>query len=155
MSIPFAVRVTDLPPEACVGQTKIALGIQRRDTRGDEVLPATYLPDGSAEVRGELRRKEESTPPVFLGPFTFGPPAGRFLYLSWSGVPADGGPRRMFRRIKIPLAGISARLLAELARTPGAELVARIAGTARDGGPACATVALLEQWRVAPAAVSA
>ena len=154
MTIPFVIRVVDLPPDASVGQTEIALGIQRRDAAGDEVLPAAYQRDGTAEVRGELRRKEDSTPPVFLGPFTFGPPAGRFVYLSWSGVPAGGGARAMFRRIKIPLAGISARLLAELDRTPGAALVATIAGTARDGGPACATVPLVERWRVLPAAVS-
>lgn len=54
----------------------------------------------------------------------------------------------MFRRMKLPLGGISGQPLAELARI-GGKLVVAVNGTARDGGPACATVPLLDGgWRV-------
>jgi len=43
------------------------------------------------------------------------------------------------RRAKVPLAGITDALIAT-----GEILEARFAGTARDGGPACATVPLLD-----------
>jgi hypothetical protein len=54
----------------------------------------------------------------------------------------------MFRRMKLPLGGISRQQLAELARIDG-KLVVTVDGTARDGGPACATVPLLGGgWKV-------
>ena len=52
----------------------------------------------------------------------------------------------------MPLAGISWPLIEEALAAPDAALEARIAGTAKDGGPACATVPLLEGgWRIAKA----
>jgi hypothetical protein len=53
---------------------------------------------------------------------------------------------RWTRRAKIPLAGITWPMIAKAAN--GGFLEAGIAGTARDGGPACATVPLLDQgWK--------
>jgi hypothetical protein len=53
------------------------------------------------------------------------------------------------RRAKVSLKGITPQLIAAVKQQPGAHLEARIAGTAADGGPACATVPLLEGgWRV-------
>ena len=52
------------------------------------------------------------------------------------------------------LKGITPQLIAAVDQQPGARLKARIAGTAVDGGPACASVLRLEGgWQVvAPAA---
>lgn len=142
MTVRFTVRIVHLPPASCGPHRNIELGIQKKD----EVLPARLTPDSTAEVDGELRLKEGSATPVFLGPFAFGPPSARFIYLSWSGEAA--GKREMFRRMKLPLGGISGQQLAELARIDG-KLVVTVGGTARDGGPACATVPLLDGgWRV-------
>jgi len=83
--------------------------------------------------------------PRFLGACVQGPLGGRFVYLNshaYAGVPgATHG-----RRAKVPLGGISwAQIEALLA---GERLEAHIAGTARDGGVACASVPLLPPgWR--------
>lgn len=94
-------------------------------------------------------RVRAATPLVFLGPFTQGPPASRFVYVG-SGTSAGDRLSCWTRRAKIPLVGITAALLRELEKNKGAVLEARIAGKSRDGGPACATVPLLDGgWRVA------
>ncbi len=87
--------------------------------------------------------------PNFLGPFAQGPPAGRFVYVN-SGTSAGEAGSCWTRRAKIPLSGISWQMIEEVLAAPDTVLEARIAGTARDGGPACATVPLLEgEWRIA------
>jgi hypothetical protein len=89
--------------------------------------------------------------PNFLGAFAQGPPAARFVYFN-SGTCAGQADSCWTRRGKVPLAGITWPMIEEVLTTPDAVLEARIAGTARDGGPACATVPLLESgWRIAKA----
>ena len=90
--------------------------------------------------------------PVFLGPVTQGPPTDRFVYVT-SGKRAGQFDSCWDRRAKVSLKGITPQLLAAVQQRPGSRLEARIAGTAADGGPACATVPLLDGgWRVvAPA----
>ena len=83
--------------------------------------------------------------PRLLGPCVQGPAGGRFVYLNsgtYAGVPGVIGGRRA----KVPLGGISLALIEAL---PAAgRLEAHIAGTARDGGVACASVPLLPPgWR--------
>jgi hypothetical protein len=83
----------------------------------------------------------------FLGPITQGPPSARFVYVC-SGTCAGDASSCWTRRAKLPLATITSKLVAEAKK--GAVLEARIAGTAKDGGPACATVPLIGGgWRVA------
>ena len=85
--------------------------------------------------------------PNFLGPYTQGPPAGRFVYVN-SGTLAGQSDTRWSRRAKVPLTSISWPLI-ERARRPGAILEASIAGTGRDGGPCCASMPLTAGgWRV-------
>ena len=80
--------------------------------------------------------------PILRGPAVQGPAGGRFLYAA-SGQRA-GDPASCYeRRAKIPLGTITPALLAAWRERPGAWLEARVAGTARDGGPACATVPVL------------
>jgi len=86
--------------------------------------------------------------PNFLGPFTQGSPAGRFVYVN-SGVRAGQADSCWDRRLKVPLSGITWPMIEEALAAPGAVLEARVAGTAGDGGPACATVPLLDGgWRL-------
>lgn len=87
-------------------------------------------------------------PPNFRGPFVQGPPNGRFIYIN-SGTYAGHADSCWSRRAKIPLSGISWELIEEALSKSKAVLEARIAGTARDGGPACGTVQLMENgWKV-------
>lgn len=84
----------------------------------------------------------------FTGPYAQGPPTARFLYIG-SGKHAGQPDSCWDRRAKVPLAGITRAQVEETLATPGAVLEARIQGTGRDGGPACATVPLLgEGWAI-------
>jgi hypothetical protein len=85
--------------------------------------------------------------PNFLGPFAQGPAGQRFVYVN-SGRYANEAALPWNRRAKVHLRGIDWPLVRE-AQARGAALEARIEGTARDGGPACATVPLLDGgWRL-------
>lgn len=69
---------------------------------------------------------------------------GRFVYIA-SGQAAGQCGTEWSRRIKVYLHDLPADL------TGGEALEATIAGRAKDGGPACATVPLLRTWaRVTP-----
>ncbi len=84
--------------------------------------------------------------PNFLGPFAQGPRDARFVYVN-SGTMAGEPASPWTRRAKIPLGGITWAMI-ERAK-PGSFIEARIAGTVRDGGPACATVPLLDRgWKL-------
>ena len=84
--------------------------------------------------------------PRFLGPFTQGPPTARFVYVN-SGQRAGQPGTRWDRRAKIPLTGISAVMVQEAMKDPGARLETEFEGTGKDGGPTCATVKSIV-WRV-------
>jgi hypothetical protein len=148
VAIPVRVRLRGLPPAASVGRQRIEAGLQR----GKEIVQSRPPTGDTLELTGELRLKAADTvarrqAPVFLGPFTHGPPAGRFLYVAWTGE--ENGIRAMFRRLKLPLGGITWTLIDAALREPGGILAGTVAGRARDGGPACATVPLLDGgWRV-------
>lgn len=147
-TVRLRVRLADAPPRACAGYAEIEGGIQRKD----EVLPGEAGPDGLPRFACELRARLDAATgaPVFLGPFAFGPPAARFLYVSWSAVqPAEpGAGRTMIRRAKVPLAAITWAQV-EDAALRGGVLEARVPGLAGDGGPVCATVHPREGWHVA------
>ena len=80
--------------------------------------------------------------PRLMGPFVKGPWNARFVYVN-SGTLAGQAGSPWNRRAKVPLTGISAELIEKAIAAPGGLLEAQIGGTAADGGPACATVALL------------
>jgi hypothetical protein len=84
-----------------------------------------------------VRVRPGDDPLNFLGPLTQGPPASRFVYVN-SGT-AGESTTPWTRRAKIPLAGITPAMVDEVLAAPGRRIEARIQGTARDGGPACAT----------------
>lgn len=86
--------------------------------------------------------------PNFLGPFAQGTPADRFVYVTW-GKRANQPDSGWDRRAKVKLGGISGEMVDATLATPGAVLEARFSGVGRDGGPACATVPLLDGgWRL-------
>jgi hypothetical protein len=122
--------------------------LQRGKTEIVSPVPATG-DDLSFDFTLRVRDGRPDGLPNFLGPFAQGPPAGRFVYVN-SGTSAGEAGSCWTRRAKVPLAGISWPMIEEMMAAPDTVLEARIAGTARDGGPACATVPLLEgEWRIA------
>jgi hypothetical protein len=92
-------------------------------------------------------RNDRSDGPNFLGPYAQGPAGARFVYVN-SGTMAEQASSPWTRRAKIPLSGITWALIKKAA-SAGAVIEAGFAGTARDGGPSCATVPLLGKgWQL-------
>ena len=119
-------------------------GVTFRLQRGkDGLAPATQTSEERLSFDFKVRLgKRPDGMPNFLGAFAQGPPAGRFVYVN-SGTSAGQIGSCWTRRAKVPLTGITWELIEQVLSNPNAVLEARIAGTARDGGPACATVPLL------------
>ena len=74
------------------------------------------------------------------GAFIQGPRDQRFIYID-IGTLAGQVEAPWSRRLKIPLAGITMKML-----RAGSILEARVPGTGRDGSPSCATVKEFEGW---------
>src|SRR5262245_24098433 len=116
----------------------------------DDLVPPT---SDSGEIVSfdfivNIANNRSDGPPNFRGPFAQGPPGGRFIYIN-SGTYAGQSDSRWSRRAKIPLSGITWELIEEALSKSNAVLEARISGTAGDGGPARASVRLLEGgWKV-------
>jgi len=108
--------------------------------------PAASGP-GDIALETSVRVRDPVTPD-FGGPTVFGPPGGRFLYVC-SRSPRCQPEKPFDRRAKVPLSGISPTLVEQALQSPHAALHVRIAGTARDGGAACASVPLLgDGWTI-------
>lgn len=126
-------------------------GVTFRLQRGkDELVPPTEATDEHLSFDFTLRvhGDRESGPPNFRGPLAQGPPASRFVYVN-SGTLAGQADSCWTRRAKVPLTSISWDLIEQALSEPGTVLEARIAGTGKDGGPACATVPLLDGgWKI-------
>ena len=140
--IRLRIRVVDPPPG-------VVFCLQRG--RGELVSPV--MADGSElvfDLSVRLGEARDESGPNFLGPFTQGPVSARFVYVN-AGTSAGQFPSCWTRRVKVPLSGIDRALVEEALRSEASTLEARIAGRARDGGPACATVPLLDGgWRLVP-----
>lgn len=137
MDVAFRITVLDPPG-----------GVVFRLQRGRSELIAPSSENRSAIVFDFPLRVEPGTaggPPRLLGPFAQGPPAKRFVYVN-SGKQAGQADWCWDRRAKVPLAGVDSSLI-EQAAASGGVIEAQIAGTGRDGGPACATVPLVSGWR--------
>ncbi|HVW94796.1 MAG TPA: DUF5990 family protein [Mucilaginibacter sp.] len=80
--------------------------------------------------------------PRFGGPFVQGPAGGKFIYI---GIGAYAGHESAWSgRLKIPLSGITAEMVA--AADNG--LQTYVAGTGKNGMPACATVKPFSGWKI-------
>jgi len=101
----------------------------------------------SFDFEMSVRAGAEGEPVRLLGPFAQGPPSGRFVYVT-AGKRAGQADSCWDRRAKVPLKDLSAALIEKALGSPGSIIEAQIAGTARDGGPAVATVPLIGPWRI-------
>ncbi len=85
--------------------------------------------------------------PRFSGEFVQGPSGGKFIYVT-SGKRAGQLASPWDRRAKVGLQSVTWPMVERVIQDSGYVLQATIAGVGRDGGPACATVPLLEGWTV-------
>ncbi len=130
--------IVDQPPDG------VAFQLQRGK---QELAPAVRATPREIVFEFALRIGRRPTgEPNFLGPFVQVPPAHRFVYIN-SGTLAGQSDSCWTRRAKVPLTGITWDLI-EQARDAEAILESHVAGTGRDGGPACASVPLRAGWRV-------
>ncbi|HEU0079591.1 MAG TPA: DUF5990 family protein [Longimicrobiaceae bacterium] len=139
--LPVRVTVVRPPPG-------VAFAVQRG--RAELLLPCEA---GPGEIRFDFVLRVAARPgggePDFLGPYAQGTPADRFVYVG-SGKRAGQADSGWDRRAKVKLSGIGWDEIERVLAAPGARLEARIEGTGRDGGPACASVPLVDGcWKPA------
>jgi hypothetical protein len=84
----------------------------------------------------------------FSGEFVQGPSGGKFVYVT-SGQRAGQAESPWTRRAKVGLQQLNWKTVERVVQDSRTVLEVRIAGMSRDGGPACATVSLLDGgWTV-------
>jgi hypothetical protein len=139
--LPIRIVVLHVPPG-------VTFAIQRGK---HELLPPARAKDGSLIFELSIRasRREGGGSPNVLGPYAQGKPDDRFIYLN-SGTMAGQHDSCFTRRAKIKTGGITWKLI-DQALAQGGRLETQIEGRAGDGGPCCATVPLLDGWKISRA----
>ena len=136
------LRITIVSPPA---GTKWALQLGKSDL-APPIRAAERAVVFETEVEATAGSKAE--PFRLRGAAVQGRSGDRFLYLN-SGSCAGDHTSIWSRRAKVPLFGITARL-AKAAAQKGSILECQFSGTAKDGGPACASITLLSPgWAAA------
>lgn len=138
--LPIRIIVVNPPKDVsfCVQRGKTELLPPSR-TASDALIFDFTVRVGAQQANGA---------PNLLGPFTQGTPTERFVYVN-SGTLAGQVASGWTRRAKVRLAGITQAMIEAVLAAPGAVLEVRIAGTAKDGGPAAASVPLLGAgWQI-------
>jgi hypothetical protein len=92
-------------------------------------------------------KNADTAAPDFSGPFVQGPPGSRFIYID-IGTAAGQFGTPWSRRLKIPLTNIMMQTPGVLAGGSTVTMETRVAGTAKDGGPNCATVKPFAGWHI-------
>ena len=104
--------------------------------------------DLSFEFEVETRSAGVGTPLDFAGPIVQGPRGGRFVYVD-IGTYAGQQDTSVSRRLKVPLTGMTPDLIRRASSAGNRVLEARVPGTGKDGGPACASVRDFDGWKAA------
>lgn len=141
LSIP--IRITLLSPPAGV-----SFCVQGRDNALLDLKTSTGA-DLSFDVT--IQAERVAGVPRFFGDVTQGPPSGRFVYVC-SGSRAGQFGSGWTRRAKVPLGGIAWSAIETVIQGKARRLEACFDGTAKDGGPACATVKLRGAWSISASA---
>lgn len=93
-----------------------------------------------------VKDNREDGLPNFLGSLTQGPATSRFIYIDVGKL--AGQPESCWeRRIKIPLGDITWDMIKRASGDSNLVLEAHFPGTAKDGGPSCATVHPAQGWK--------
>ena len=104
--------------------------------------------DLTFEFNVTAKAANASASPDFSGPIVQGPRGGRFIYID-IGTYAGQRDTPWSRRLKVPLTGITAKLIGQASTGTTRVLEARVPGTGRDGGPSCASVKQFDGWQPA------
>ena len=131
--------VLEDPPEG------IVFGLQKGTGNNYETVQKQRFENKDLEFKFPVNVKHNNNSPNFLGTFVQGTPDNRFIYLD-IGTAAGQADTPWSRRLKIPLNGITNELIKTLQSMPGGILEAKVAGTAKDGSPACGTVKPFSGW---------
>lgn len=106
---------------------------------------------GTHDLRFEFTARAvpgaKNADPNLLGPFVQGPSGARFVYID-IGTAAGQLGSIWSRRLKIPLTGITVEILSRIEKDPTLILETHVPGTAKDGGPNCATVKPFAGWKL-------
>jgi hypothetical protein len=92
-----------------------------------------------------VKDNREDGVPNFLGPLTQGPATARFIYID-IGRLAGQKDCEWERRLKVPLSGITWEMIQQVLTNRKLILEVHLPGTAKDGGPSCATIHPLQGW---------
>lgn len=143
VEIAVPIRIVLVTPPAGVD-----FGIQMGKGKDYETISLVRSKSGNVEMEASISVKGDAGEgePNFTGPVAQGPASGRFVYVD-VGTCAGQVGTVWSRRIKIPLAGITWEMIAVVGKGKKV-LQATIPGTAKDGGPSCATVRPAEGWVV-------
>lgn len=139
----------DLPLRIVVLRVPRGVTFAMQRGRSELLAPSKASADRLVfDLNVRIGERKGSTKPNVLGPYAQGKPDDRFLYLN-SGTMAGQASTNWTRRAKIKIVGIDWKLIEQTLATKGAVLEARIEGCAKDGGPCCATVPLIDgEWKV-------
>ncbi len=97
----------------------------------------------SIEIKGDKKTNEL---PDFRGPFVQGPLLGRFFYIDIGGY--AGATDYWSGRLKIPLTGITWRMIEAANTRSESALETSVPGTKKNGMPNCATVKPFDGWKL-------
>jgi hypothetical protein len=104
--------------------------------------------DLTFEFTSKFNDDRNEAMPKIRGPFIQGPVTERFVYID-IGTCAGQQDSCWSRRLKVPLNGITWKMIDRALVEPNAILEARVPGTGKGGGPNCATVKPFNGWNVA------
>jgi hypothetical protein len=121
----------------------VAFGVQKGSGKRYETTQKKISVGGNLEFIFEVGVKfGKDEQPDFHGPFVHGSVGQRFIYID-IGVAAGQMDSIWTRRLKVPLRNISWQMIDD---TKAGMLETTVPGTAKDGGPNCATVKDFTGW---------
>jgi hypothetical protein len=140
--VPLRIVLVDPPPG-------IDFGIQEGKGNDYKTISVKRSKAGNLTLECSVNVKGNRAhgPPNFAGPITQGPPTDRFIYID-IGKSAGQFNSCWQRRIKVPLETITWEMSDSVVLKPKRLLQATIPGTAKDGGPSCATVKPIDGWQL-------
>ncbi|CAN5694742.1 hypothetical protein BH10CYA1_BH10CYA1_04690 [soil metagenome] len=135
--VPITISVVGLPA-----------GVNFRVQHKKGLLAPSTCSANSISFEFSVRVQRKNNELNFLGDYVNGIVGDRFIYVN-SGTLAGDENSDYQRRAKIKLGSITETQIAEVERMPTKRLSASISGIAKDGGPACATVPILNKgWTI-------
>ena len=124
----------------------VDFALQKGSGNNFEIIQKQRSTSGDLHFAFTIKVKgDKKAAPNFLGPFVQGPVGERFVYIG-IGKFAGQFDSLWDRRLKVPLRDISWNTIEQMIANPNIILETKVAGTAKDGTPTCATVKPFDGW---------